>query len=66
MRNPHPEKKSGAIDTRIVCLRTCERVRLKSRDAADAVADKRPQPRAAPKRHHCRAHGPERHRRQDV
>ena len=66
-RNPHPGKKiGGPIDTRALACRAD--VQEAFRNATQPTAPPRlcSQPRAAPRRHHCRAHGPERHRRQDV
>ena len=64
---PAPWKKiGGPIDTRALACRAD--VQEAFRNATQPTAPPRlcSQPRAAPRRHHCRAHGPERHRRQDV
>ena len=66
MRNPHVWKKAVGIDTRI--LRAYRRATESFAHESQPTPPPRPRsrPRAAPRRHHCRARGPEGHRRQDV
>ena len=66
MRNPHVWKKAVGIDTRI--LRASRRATESFAHESQPTPPPRlcSQPRAAPRRHHCRARGPEGHRRQDV
>ena len=66
MRNPHVWKKAVGIDTRI--LRAYRRATESFAHESQPTPPPRlrSRPRAAPRRHHCRARGPEGHRRQDV
>ena len=66
MRNPHVWKKRWA-STRAFCVPTDVRQsRLHTNRSRRRRRDFCSRPRAAPRRHHCRARGPEGHRRQDV